>query len=136
MRDLHTGDSVEMGSGPLTVHLIGAQKSNYPWGFENRLIPVFESMNVRLISTDFRQERERLEVRIAQPADFILVCKGDLIPPGLIEQAPCPTALWWIPSGSMPTPHRRIPFFLPMFAQPEHRASRWSPANPMAVGEW
>lgn len=79
----------------MIIHLVGAQKSNYPWGFENRLTPAIEHLGHTLISTDFRQERNRLSKLLAQKADLILVCKGENIDPQLIESAPCVTALWY-----------------------------------------
>jgi spore maturation protein CgeB len=79
----------------MIIHLIGAQKSNYPWGFENRLIPAINELGHTLISTDFRQERNRLPERLALPADLILVCKGEGLDPHLIESSPCATVLWY-----------------------------------------
>jgi hypothetical protein len=78
-----------------TVHLVGAQKSNYPWGFENRLIPAFEAIGCKIISTDFRQQRTELAKLLAQPADVVLVCRGDGISPQLLRSTPCITALWY-----------------------------------------
>lgn len=80
---------------PLTIHLVGAQRSNYPWGFENRVIPALESLGHRVISTDFRMQRADLPALIRQDADLVLVCKGEGIPPEVLRAAPCPTALWY-----------------------------------------
>src|SRR5574337_377127 len=79
----------------LTIHVVGAQKTNYPWGFENHLISALEEMNCKVISTDFRQERNNLLELLQRNADLVLVCKGELIPPELIESIPYPTALWY-----------------------------------------
>jgi spore maturation protein CgeB len=79
----------------MIIHLVGAQKSNYPWGFENRLITAINELGHTLISTDFRQERNHLPERLALPADLILVCKGEGIDSHLIESSPCVTALWY-----------------------------------------
>jgi len=79
----------------MIIHLVGAQHSNYPWGFENRLISAIEELGHTLISTDFRQERARLPELLQQKADLILVCKGEGIEPHLIESCPCITALWY-----------------------------------------
>jgi len=79
----------------MILHLVGAQQSNYPWGFENRLIPAIQELGHTLIATDFRQESARLPERLAQPADLILFCKGEGIDPHLIESCPCVTALWY-----------------------------------------
>ena len=78
-----------------TIHLIGAQKSNFPWGFENRLIPALESLGWNVISTDFRQERNILADRLAEKADLTLVCKGELIPPQIISSCPSIISLWY-----------------------------------------
>ena len=43
----------------MIIHLVGAQQTNYPWGFENRLVTAIGELGHTLISTDFRQERER-----------------------------------------------------------------------------
>lgn len=79
----------------LTIHLVGAQKTNYPWGFENHLISTLEEMGYKVISTDFRQERHNLHTLLQQKADLVLVCKGEFIPPELIKSLPYPTALWY-----------------------------------------
>jgi hypothetical protein len=76
-------------------HLIGAQQSNYPWGFENRLISAIKSLGHTLISTDFRQQRDQLPKLLQQKADLVLVCKGENIDPHLIESCKCVTALWY-----------------------------------------
>lgn|GEM_PF-2094359 len=77
------------------IHLVGAQKSNYPWGFENRLIPAFESLGCSVISTDFRQDKNTLADRLAEKADLVLVCKGEWIQPQIISSCPYVTALWY-----------------------------------------
>ena len=77
------------------IHLVGAQKSNSPWGFENRLIPAFESIGCKVISTDFRQEKDRLPKLLMQKADIVLICKGERISSQLIRSVPCVTALWY-----------------------------------------
>lgn len=78
-----------------TIHLVGAQKSNFPWGFENRLIPAFESLGLRVISTDFRQERNNLQDRLSEKVDLVLVCKGEWIHPQIISSCPYITSLWY-----------------------------------------
>ncbi|MFO0795825.1 MAG: DUF3880 domain-containing protein [Candidatus Brocadiaceae bacterium] len=78
-----------------TVHIVGAQRTNYPWGFENHLISALEKMNCRVISTDFRQERQNLHTLLQQKTDLVLVCKGEFISPELIKSLPYPTALWY-----------------------------------------
>ncbi|MCK4785563.1 MAG: glycosyltransferase, partial [Desulfobacteraceae bacterium] len=77
------------------VHLVGAQKTNSPWGFENRLIPAFESLGCKVISTDFRRERSRLPELLLKEADIVLVCKGEGISPQLVSSVPYVTALWY-----------------------------------------
>jgi len=84
-----------MEANMLTIHLVGAQKTNYPWGFENHLILTLEEMNCKVISTDFRQERQNLHTRLQQKTDLVLVCKGEFISPELIKSLPYPTALWY-----------------------------------------
>lgn len=79
----------------LTIHLVGAQKTNYPWGLENHVISALQEMKYKVISTDFRQERQNLPILLQQKADIVLVCKGEFIPPGLIQSLPYPTALWY-----------------------------------------
>jgi hypothetical protein len=79
----------------MIIHLVGAQRSNYPWGFENRLIPAIHELGHTLISTDFRQDCARLPELLQQKADLILVCKGEGIDPHLIESSPCVTVLWY-----------------------------------------
>ena len=78
-----------------TVHIVGAQKMNYPWGFENRLFPVFEKMGWKIISTDFRQEASLLPEKLQQPADFVLFNKAESVSPELIQSVKYPTILWW-----------------------------------------
>ncbi len=78
-----------------TIHLVGAQKSNYPWGFENRLIPAFESIGCKVISTDYRQQRAELPKLLMQPVDLVLVCHGEGIAPQLLQSTPWITALWY-----------------------------------------
>jgi len=85
-----------------TIHLVGAQRSNHPWGIENRLIPAFESIGCRVLSTDFRQQRAELPQLLNQAADLVLVCKGDNIPPALIRSTPCLTALWYAENVGTP----------------------------------
>ena len=70
-------------------------KTNYPWGFENHLISALEEMRCKIISTDFRQERQNLQRLLQQKTDLVLVCKGEFIPPELIKSLPYPTALWY-----------------------------------------
>lgn len=84
-----------MEANKVTIHLVGAQKTNYPWGFENHLISALEEMNCTVISTDFRQERQNLPTLLQQKTDLVLVCKGEFIPPELIKSLPYPTALWY-----------------------------------------
>lgn len=79
----------------LIIHVVGAQKTNYPWGFENHVISALEKMNCKVISTDFRQERQNLPELLQQEADLVLVCKGEFISPDLIKSLPYPTALWY-----------------------------------------
>ncbi|MBE7444564.1 MAG: glycosyltransferase [Planctomycetia bacterium] len=79
----------------ITVHLVGAQKTNYPWGFENHIISALNEMNCTVISTDFRQERQNLPILLQQKADIVLVCKGEFIEPELIKSLPYPTVLWY-----------------------------------------
>jgi spore maturation protein CgeB len=79
----------------ITVHLVGAQKTNYPWGFENHVISALDEMNCTVISTDFRQERQNLPILLQQESDIVLVCKGEFIQPELIKSLPYPTALWY-----------------------------------------
>jgi hypothetical protein len=78
-----------------TIHLVGAQKSNYPWGFENQLLPAFESIGCKVISTDFRQQRAELQRLLLQPANLVLVCRGNGIPPQFLNSTPWITALWY-----------------------------------------
>lgn len=80
---------------PKVVHLVCAHESNYPWGFENRIIATLERMGIDVIATDYRLRRAALPSLLAQPADFLLVCKGEGIPADLIRRASCPTALWY-----------------------------------------
>lgn len=84
------------------IHLVGAQETNYPWGFENRLIPALEELGCTVISTDFRKNRDRLPVLLQTPADLLLVCKGEGIEPRWIRQAPCTTALWYAEQVGFP----------------------------------
>ena len=74
-------------NNPLTIHVVGAQKSNYPWGFENRIIAALEKMGHYVISTDFRQQVDQLPDLLQQDADLLLVNKGNGIPPELIRLA-------------------------------------------------
>ena len=78
-----------------TIHLVGAQKSNFPWGFENKLIPAFESLGWHVLSTDFRIEQNNLLDRLAEKVDLVLVCKGEWINPQLISSCPYITSLWY-----------------------------------------
>lgn len=77
------------------IHVVGAQKTNYPWGFENHVIAALGKMSCKVISTDFRQERQNLSELLQQEADLVLVCKGEFISPDLIKSLPYPTALWY-----------------------------------------
>lgn len=79
----------------LIVHVVGAQKTNHPWGFENHVIDALEKMGHKVTSTDFRQKRQNLSRLLQQEADLVLVCKGEFISPGLIKSLPYPTALWY-----------------------------------------
>ncbi len=79
----------------ITIHLVGAQQTNYPWGFENHVISALDDLNCEVISTDFRQGRQNLPILLQQKADLVLVCKGEFIHPQLIESLPYPTALWY-----------------------------------------
>ena len=81
--------------GLLKIHLVGAQETNYPWGFENRLIPALKAIGCTVISTDFRKNRKDLPRLFRQPADLLLVCKGEGIPPEVVRSAPCTTVLWY-----------------------------------------
>ena len=79
----------------MTIHVVGAQRSNFPWGTENRIIAGFEALGCRVISTDFRQQRKNLSELLCQKADLMLVCKGEGINPSLIRNSPVVTALWY-----------------------------------------
>ncbi len=78
-----------------TVHVVGAQETNYPWGFENKIIPALQSLGFSVLTTDYRKQRERLSECLTQPADLFLVCKGELIPPDMICNLRGVTALWY-----------------------------------------
>jgi len=80
---------------PKTIHLVGAQESNYPWGVECRIIRALENLGHKIISTDFRKNREQLPNLLMKPADLVIVCRGDGISPEAIESIPWPTALWY-----------------------------------------
>lgn len=77
------------------IHVVGAQESNYPWGFENKIIKALEQMGHVVISTDFRKRRLELASRLMIPADLVLVCKGEGILPDMIRTVPAITALWY-----------------------------------------
>jgi spore maturation protein CgeB len=79
----------------VVVHLVGAQNTNYPWSFEDKIADVMTDLGIRVISTDFRQERKRLHQLLSQKADLLLVCKGDWISPRLIQSVPIPKTLWY-----------------------------------------
>jgi len=79
----------------MIVHLVGAQETNSPWGFENRLIPALQEIGCRVVSTDYRKHRHEIADLLRQPADLVLVCHGEGIPPEAIRSAPCPTVLWY-----------------------------------------
>ena len=84
-----------MSLEPKTIHLVGAQETNYPWGVENRMIKAFQALGHRIISTDFRKNRSRLPELLQQPCDLVLVCRGEGIRPELIQSLPWPTVLWY-----------------------------------------
>jgi glycosyltransferase involved in cell wall biosynthesis/Flp pilus assembly protein TadD len=84
------------------IHLVGAQETNYPWGFENRLIPALKELGCTVLSTDFRKNRDRLPELLRKPADLLLVCKGEWIDPRWIRLAPCTTALWYAEQVGFP----------------------------------
>ncbi|MBP9020240.1 MAG: hypothetical protein KBG01_01785, partial [Syntrophobacterales bacterium] len=89
----------------MIIHLVGAQQTNYPWGFENRLIPAINGLGHTLISTDYRKQRPRLPDLLAQKADLTLVCKGEGIDPHLVESVPCVTAIWYAEQIGTPESH-------------------------------
>lgn len=94
----------------MIVHLVGAQQTNYPWGFENRLIPAIKGLGHTLISTDYRKQRPNLPNLLTQKADLILVCKGEGIDPHLVESTPCVTALWYAEQIGTPESHDETSF--------------------------
>lgn len=77
------------------IHVVSAHETNYPWGFENRVIPALERTGFEVIATDFRKHRGSLPRLIRTPADLVLVCKGEGIPPAVIADAPAPRVLWY-----------------------------------------
>ncbi len=79
----------------LTIHVVGAQKANAPWGFECKIIDTLHHMGHTVISTDFRLERAALRQRLQHPADLILVNKGEWIPPQWFEDLSAPAVLWY-----------------------------------------
>lgn len=87
-----TKDGIEE---PLTVHLVGAGKANYPWGMENEISRALREMGVRVIETDYRLERENFAALFSRPAHFMIVCKGSGIAPELIKKYPGRTLLWY-----------------------------------------
>ncbi len=87
-----TKDGIEE---PLTVHLVGAGKANYPWGMENEISRALNEMGIRVIETDYRLERENFVALFSRPAHFLLVCKGSGISPELIRKYPGRTLLWY-----------------------------------------
>lgn len=107
----------------MIIHLVGAQRTNYPWGFENRLIPAIKELGHTLISTDYRQERPHLQKLLTQKADLILVCKGEGIKPDLLEACPAVTAVWYAEQLGTPFSHdetslarrKELAFNLPAF---------------------
>lgn len=80
---------------PPTIHVVGAQESNYPWGFENRVIPALRALGFQVVSTDYRRERATLAERLRAPSSIVLVCKGEGIPAAAIEAAPGSRVLWY-----------------------------------------
>lgn len=74
----------------LTIHLVGAGKSNFPWGMENEIRRALELMGVKVIETDYRLEDVK-----NQDAHLILVCKGSGISPEVIKKFKGKTILWY-----------------------------------------
>ena len=87
-----TKDGIEE---PLTVHLVGAGKANYPWGMENEISRALKEMGIQVIETDYRLDRENFPALFMRPAHFMLVCKGSGISPDLIGKYPGRTLLWY-----------------------------------------
>lgn len=90
-RYITNGDCQE----PATVHLLGARRSNFPWGMENEIYRALELGGYRVLDTDFRQEFGDLPRKLEQPAHLLLAVKANGVPPDLIRQQPCPTVLWY-----------------------------------------
>lgn len=84
-----------MAKDSKVIHIVGAQETNFPWGVECRIIRALEALGHTVISTDFRKNRERLPQLLGQKADLAIVCRGEMIPPELIEAIPSPSALWY-----------------------------------------
>lgn len=80
---------------PFTVHLVGAQWSNHPWGMENEVRRAFEMLGITISDTDFRRDYNRLPELFQQESHVMLVIKGNGIPPELIKRLPCKTILWY-----------------------------------------
>ncbi|MDR4509101.1 MAG: glycosyltransferase [Candidatus Brocadiaceae bacterium] len=79
----------------LRIHLVGAGKSNFPWGMENEIARALLLEGIDIIETDYRMESGNLVHRFMQEAHFMLVCKGSGIPPDLIREYPGRTLLWY-----------------------------------------
>lgn len=77
------------------IHVVGAQESNFPWGFENKIIGSLRQLGHEVLSTDFRTNRARLPQLLLRDVDLTLICKGEGIPPELIRNIPSLTALWY-----------------------------------------
>ncbi|MBI4532225.1 MAG: glycosyltransferase family 4 protein, partial [Candidatus Latescibacteria bacterium] len=90
----------------LTIHLVGARWSNFPWGMENEIYRTLEKMGIDIIDTDYRRDPHRIQELFAQEAHIMLVVKGAGIPPALICQQKGPTVLWY-PDDVFATDHAR-----------------------------
>ena len=77
----------------MKIHAIGKQDTNYPWGFETKVIAALTHMGHNIISTDYVKQPNELTNKI--DANLTLVFKGDRIAPEYILNIENPVVLWW-----------------------------------------
>lgn len=80
---------------PLTIHLVGKARTNFPWGMENEMIRAFEQMGCTVFHTDYVGDQEDFVSKFQRPAHVMMVFRGSGIPPELILNTSYLALLWY-----------------------------------------
>lgn len=98
----------------MRIHLVGADYIAEPWRFEADVAEAITDLGHELVFTNHRGGNEWRE-RLAQPADLLLVLKGETVWAEDVRRAPCPKVLWFPDDLTIPVYQTLMGWFGPAY---------------------